>query len=138
MRAEELGAVSADAARELGDRFVAALAGKDTGALAALFASEVDFRAMTPRRAWEAQTPDAIAGEVILGAWFEPSDVIERVEAVGTGVVGDRCRLGYRLQVSNPDGRFMVEQQGFLALTDGKITWMRVVCSGFRPVAGQP
>jgi hypothetical protein len=31
-----------------------------------------------------------------------------------------------------------VEQQAFLDLTDGKITWMRILCSGYRPTAGQP
>jgi hypothetical protein len=33
---------------DLGPRFVAALAAKDTDGLVALFASEVDFRGMTP------------------------------------------------------------------------------------------
>jgi hypothetical protein len=39
---------------DLGPRFVAALAAKDTDGLVALFASEVDFRGMTPGRFWEA------------------------------------------------------------------------------------
>jgi hypothetical protein len=42
---------------DLGSRFVAALAAKDTNRLVALFASEVDFRGMTPRRFWEVDTP---------------------------------------------------------------------------------
>jgi hypothetical protein len=138
MHAQELPAVKASTARDLGEAFVAALAGKDVPALAALFADPVDFRAMTPGRSWEARTPAAVAGEVILGAWFEPTDVVGQVEHVDTAVVGDRYRLGYRLQVSNADGRFVVEQQGFLALTGGKITWMRMVCSGYRPAGGRP
>ncbi len=79
-----------------------------------------------------------MVNDVILGKWFGPGDVIERVEAVETGMVGDRCRLGYRLQVATGAGRFVVEQQAFFDITGNKITWLRVLCSGFRPVtAGQ-
>ena len=42
--------------------------------------------------------------------------------------------IGYRFSVRNPDGRFLVEQQAYLAARDGRIGWMRVLCSGFRPV----
>jgi hypothetical protein len=48
--------------------------------------------------------------------------------------VGDRERVGYRFRVRNPDGLFVVEQQAYLSGSDGRIEWMRVVCSGFRPV----
>jgi hypothetical protein len=41
--------------------------------------------------------------------------------------------VGYRFSVTNPDGRFLVEQEAYLAERDGRIGWMRVVCSGFRP-----
>jgi hypothetical protein len=130
--------VSASAAQDLGHRFATALASKDAGTLASLFADEVDFRGLTPGRVWEAQTPAAVVGDVILGTWFGPADVVEWIESVDTGVVADRCRLGYRLKVSNPEGRWVVEQQAYLGLAAGKITWMRVVCSGYRPAAGQP
>ena len=45
----------------------------------------------------------------------------------------DRQRVGYRLSVSNPDGQFLVEQQAYLSDRDGRIGWMRVLCSGYRP-----
>ena len=36
----------------------------------------------------------------------------------------------------NPEGSFVVEQQGYLTTgEDGRIEWMRLVCSGYRPVA---
>jgi hypothetical protein len=47
--------------------------------------------------------------------------------------VADRERVGYRFSVENPDGHFLVEQQAYVAERDGRICWMRVVCSGFRP-----
>jgi hypothetical protein len=135
MRVDDLEEVSAASTGSLGRTFVAALAAKDAAGLLAVFGDEVDFQAMTPGRVWQPQTPAEVVGDVILGAWFEPSDVIERIEAVQTGIVGDRHRLGYRLQVTSPDGRFTVEQQAFFDVTAGRITWMRLLCSGFRTLA---
>jgi hypothetical protein len=51
-----------------------------------------------------------------------------------TDMVIDRERVGYRLAVRNADRRFLVEQQAYLYGRDGRIAWMRVVCSGYRPV----
>jgi hypothetical protein len=127
-----LGAGPAD---DLAHQFSAALAARDAAALRSLFGREVDFRGLTPGRVWEARTPDALVGEVILGSWFGPADVIERVESVQGSQVGTRTRIGYRLRVRNPEGTFTVEQQAFCDLTGGKITWLRVLCSGFLPVA---
>jgi hypothetical protein len=136
MRTEDHPAVSGEAsANDLAHRFTAALATRDAAMLRSLFGSEVDFRALTPGRLWEADTPDALINDVILGSWFEPSDVIQRIESVQHGQVGTRTRIGYRLRVQNPSGTFTVEQQAFCDLTDGKITWLRVLCSGFVPLA---
>ena len=123
-------------AADLALRFTAALAARDAIALRSLFGGEVDFRGLTPGRVWEARTPDDLIRDVIFGAWFEGGDAIQRIESVQASHIGRRIRIGYRLQVSNADGCFTVEQQAFLDLTDGKITWLRVLCSGFVPVAG--
>ena len=54
---------------DLGSRFVAALAAKDTNRLVALFAYEVDFRGMTTRRFWEVDNPpNALHARDLLGA----------------------------------------------------------------------
>jgi hypothetical protein len=127
-------AATADDVRTIGHAFVDALRNKDADAMLSLFTDEVDFRALTPGRLWEPQTPAEVVHEVVLGAWFEPSDAIEVVEAVDTGLVADRGRVSYRLQVANADGRFVVEQQAYLGLTAGKISWMRLLCSGYRPL----
>jgi hypothetical protein len=118
---------------DLARRFTAALAAKDGAALRSLFGSELDFRGLIPGQLWEAATPDALVNDVILGTWFEPGDVIDRIESVQAGQVGSRTRIGYLLRVTNASGSFTVEQQAYLDLTDGKITWLRVLCSGFIP-----
>jgi len=75
MRTDDHPAVDGKApASDLARRFTAALAARDAAALRSLFGSEVDFRALTPGRVWEAPTPDAVIDDVILGSWFEPGD----------------------------------------------------------------
>jgi ketosteroid isomerase-like protein len=116
----------------LGADFAHAFAQRDAGRLRALLHPEVDFRGMTPSRFWEASGTDAVV-EILLENWLEDSDHVEAVERVEGDTVVDRERVGYRFRVTNPDGRFVVEQQAYLSTRDGRIDWMRVVCSGFRP-----
>jgi hypothetical protein len=120
-------------ATPLGTRFVEALAARDHARVASLLHPEVDFRGMTPGRFWEATTATQVVNE-ILPSWYEDRDQIDEVLQVETAWVGDRERVGYRLAVSNPDGRFLVEQQAYYETRDGLITWMRIMCSGWRPV----
>jgi hypothetical protein len=116
----------------LGADFARALAAKDSGRILDLLHPEIDFRGMTPSRTWEAGDRDAVLS-VLLGHWFEPTDEIDALERLESDGFADRERVGYRFSVNNPDGRFLVEQQAYLAACDGRIGWMRVVCSGFRP-----
>ena len=116
----------------LGAEFARALAIKDYGRVVDLLHPEVDFRALTPNRIWEASDADAVISGV-LQEWFEDSDEILALERLECDTVADLERVCYRFSVRNPDGRFLVEQQAYLAARDGRIGWMRVVCSGFRP-----
>jgi hypothetical protein len=117
-----------------GRRFAEAVAARDEAMLLSMFGDEVDFRALTPGRTWQERAAAAVVRDVVLGSWFEPSDVVERIEAAGTDMVGSRHRFWYRLVVTNPGGRFVVEQQAYADIRDGKITWMRVLGSGFVPL----
>ena len=120
------------AATTPGEQFATALAAKDFDRLKELFAADVDFRGLTPRRSWEATSPDAIVDEILV-RWFDPSDEIRELEQLETDSFADRERVGYRFRVRNADGEFLVEQQAYVGLSHGQIDWMRVVCSGFRP-----
>ena len=116
----------------LGARFVEALAVKDAERLASVLHPEIDFRALTPNRFWEAHDRDA-ALEIVLGDWFGPSDELEELVLVEVDSVSDREQLRFRLRGRNADGPFVVEQQAYISERDGSIGWMRVVCSGMRP-----
>jgi hypothetical protein len=116
----------------LGDEFAQALFAKDFAGVRELLDPDIDFRALTPNRTWEAVGADALV-EGILKVWFEDSDELLELQSVESGQVADRRRVTYRFQGRNPDGPFVVEQQAYYATEGGRISWMRTVCSGFRP-----
>jgi hypothetical protein len=128
--------VKVETSASLGAEFATALAAKDFDRVRAMLHPEVDFRALTPRRDWEASDPETVVGSV-LRQWFEDSDEIEELLKLETDAFADRERVGYRFLVRNPEGLFEVEQQVYIGEVDGRIGWMRVVCSGFRPVAAE-
>ena len=119
-----------------GERFARALAAKDAAALRAVLADPIDFRALTPGRQWEASTPDEVVDDIVLGAWFEPSDHIGDLESVGTCQLPGREHVSYRLRVQRDGVDHVVEQQAYYDTAGEQITWMRVLCSGYRPLGG--
>ncbi len=69
----------------------------------------------------------------VLPLWLEESDHVEELLEVESGAVSDRQRVSYQLRGHNDDGPFIVEQQAYFTERDGRIDWIRVLCSGFRP-----
>ena len=118
----------------LGARLAHAIATKDEAALRALFSTPVTFRAVTPRRFWDAETPVGVA-DIVLGTWFGPDKQVTALTSVDTDVVGDVAKVAYRMSVDLASGPTVVEQVAYYTEADGQITHLRLVCSGFRPVA---
>ena len=118
--------------RNVAESFVEAVARHDDSALLDLLAEEVDFRGLTPGRFWEGHSPTEVA-DAVLGHWFEETDRIDQVTHVEHGdPVGDTERLSYRFAITNDSGTFTVEQQVYYRTADGRIEYLRVLCSGFR------
>jgi hypothetical protein len=115
-----------------GERFADAIAAHDTDALCGLFADEVDFQGLTPRRAWAATDPAGVV-DVVLGHWFEDTDHIVSATRAEAEPVSDTSHVGYRFEIDNADGARVAEQQAYYRVEDDRIVWMRVLCSGFRP-----
>jgi hypothetical protein len=113
--------------------FGQAVAAKDVPALRAMLHDQIDFRGMTPGRVWEADGPDDVLAAI--GTWYDDDDHIEGVEWFESDAFADRERVGYRLRVRNKDGLHLVEQQAYVTGRDGRIGWLRVICSGYRPVS---
>ena len=119
----------------LGVRLAEAIAAKDSDAVTSLLAADVDFRALTPRKFWEASEPAAVL-EILFDNWFEESDHIDALVDVTEGAdVEDTHEVGYRLAITNPDGAHTVEQQAYYRADGDRISYLRVVCSGYRPVS---
>jgi hypothetical protein len=121
-----------DSGTRLGEKFARALFAKDFDDVSELIDPGIDFRALTPRRSWEADSPEALVADV-LKVWFGDSRELLELQSVQNGQVGDRRRVSYRFGGRSPDGPFVIEQQAYYATDGGRINWMRIVCSGFRP-----
>jgi hypothetical protein len=119
-----------------GGHFARALAAKDSAALRSLLADPIDFQALTPGRHWQAGTPDEVIGDVILGTWFGPADEIEALDSVTIRQMPDRTRVGYALRVRNAEGVYLVEQQAYYSTDGERISWMRILCSGYQKLPG--
>ncbi len=116
--------------------FVDALVARDFAALSALLHPDIDFRAMTPNRVWEADGPQGV--EDALRAWLaDPDEEVERIAATQPMAVEDTVRVGWRVHGREAKGPFVFEQQAYMREQDGQIAWLRVICSGQRPT-GSP
>ena len=135
--ATEGGAPGADAvAATAGERFARALAAKDSGALCALLADPLDFQALTPGRHWQAGTGRQAVEEIILARWFGAGDDITELCSVTPGRVLDREHVAYRVRVHRAGRDYLVEQQAYYNAEGPRITWMRVLCSGYQSFPG--
>ncbi len=114
-----------------GPAFAHALAARDFDKLRALLDPEVEFRALTPRRTWEADGDSPTVD--LFRNWFDEATVIEQVEQIETHTVGDREHLVYRFSGHDDEAPFVIEQQVYFTERGGRIDWMRMMCSGFRP-----
>jgi hypothetical protein len=117
--------------------FLDAILARDLARASGLLHDQINFRAMTPNRIWEAEGPSGV--EDVLGQWLrDPDEEIESVTAVEPGgAIEDTERIGWLVHGSGADGPFVYEQQAYLRERDGQIGWLRVMCSGQRPTTGR-
>ncbi len=116
----------------LGEQMALAVAERDSARLRSLFGTPVVFRAVTPRRFWDAETPVGV-DDLLLGTWFGADKAITGLAVLDSDTVGDVQKVSYRMTVELSSGPAVVEQVAYYSTTDGLITDMRLVCSGFRP-----
>jgi hypothetical protein len=112
---------------------VDAIVARDVARATALLHPEVDFRAMTPNRVWEADGPAGV--EAVLRGWFEdPDEDVEGIEATETIPIEDTIRVGWLVHISDADGPHVFEQQAYVRERDEQVGWLRVICSGWIPL----
>ncbi len=121
----------------VGEAFARALAAKDRDRIMDLLTGAVDFEALTPRRHWVAATPAAVVDDVILRHWLTPNDTVLELGSLTTGRVADRERVGYRLTVRRDGTDHVLEQQAYYTTDGRRISWIRILCSGYRPAEAE-
>lgn len=122
------------AASSVAVALVDAIVTRDLARATALLHPEVDFRAMTPNRVWEADGPAGV--EAVLRGWFEdPDEDVEGIEATETIPIEDTIRVGWLVHISNADGPHVFEQQAYVRERDEQVGWLRVICSGLVPLS---
>lgn len=118
----------------VGERFAQALLVKDWTRVESAVDPRIDFRALTPGRQWEATTrKDLIEG--VFEQWFGPSVEICEILAISTDRIVDRNRIVYRFRARKPDGEYVCEQTAYYDEAKGRITNLRILCTGFLPSA---
>lgn len=113
----------------IGSRLVEAIAAQDESAIAACFAPDAELRALVPRGLRErsgAQVPELVA------SWFADATELDLL-ASSVDRVEDRLHVAYRFHAVEEGLSYLVEQQLFCTLADGKIAHADLLCSGFRP-----
>ncbi len=121
---------SATKPASLGRKLAHSIARQDFAQLTELLHPAIEFRALTPRRVWEAATREDVLE--VLRTWFGDCDIHD-VLSVDTGKIAARHHVTYRYQGDRPDGPFIIEQQAYYDETDGQVSWVRLLCSGFQP-----
>ena len=114
----------------IGSELVQAVAAQDESALQACFATEVEFRGLTPFGLRE--RTGAVEAAALISAWFADSTELDLVNT-HTEEVGDRLYISYRFHGVEEGEPYVVEQQLYGTVQDGKIAHADLLCSGFRP-----
>lgn len=113
--------------------FLDALGRRDFGKVSSLFAPNVWFRALLPRKRYEHSTrDDAVAA---LQSWYGGA-VTWRVLETDHHTLAGREFVRYRFQLLPewaPEQWHVIEQVGFLRAKEGSITRLDLVCTGFFP-----
>lgn len=114
----------------MGEDFVATIAERDREGLRSLLSDEVDFKGLTPSLLWQAEKPEDVEA-IVFDHWFEGMTVTA-VPVLDTDDVAGIDQIGYRFEVDTRLGPRVVEQQAYYKVKEGRIMFVRLVCSGFR------
>jgi TusA-related sulfurtransferase len=123
--------------RAAAKRFVDAVAATDLHGMVAALAPDVRLRYLIPPGPGEIVGAAAVAAKYL--QWFGAADAI-RAQSVLVEPLAERISVRYRflLHREGHEGWEVIEQQAYLDIDDGlRITAIDLLCSGFRPTAGE-
>jgi hypothetical protein len=117
----------------VGRRLIEAVVAWDEPTVRDLLADELWFRALLVRDVVEHHDADA-AVEVLHG-WYGSAYATELVH-LSTEAVTTRERVTYRVRLRpawEPGVWHLIEQTGYLRVTEGRISRLDLTCTGFHP-----
>lgn len=117
----------------LGARLVRAIAAQDEKALGECFAPEVEFRALVPSGLRERTGAGETAA--LIAQWFGDSSELRLLESHDQDVA-DRLHISYRFEGVDGGEPYVVEQQLYCVVSEGRVVRADLLCSGFRPRPG--
>jgi hypothetical protein len=112
----------------LATAIAAAVAGRDSAALAASVTGTVRLRALLPGGPIQALGRDPVVA--CFGGWFDDMDTVELVESAGE-VVADRLLIHYRLNLAQGGNRWTLTQTSVCKTSNGQLATIDLLCSGF-------
>ena len=119
------------AATALADRLVAGIRAQDSSAISALFADDVQFRALTPPGLRERSSAEETGA--LIAVWYAHSVVLDHLDT-WAAEIGDRLHISYRFSGVEEGEPYVVQQHLFCVVRDdGRIERADLLCSGFRP-----
>jgi hypothetical protein len=116
------------------EAFVEAVVARDRGGLEDLLTHDVWLRSLLPRKTVEEHGRDAVL-EVVHG-WFGSAHEV-RVQATYHHGAGGREHVGWRLLLRpdwEPDVWHLIEQLGYVRVSEAGIRRIDLVCTGFQPI----
>ena len=125
-------------ATSIAGRLLDAIVTRDFDSISVILASDVRMRALLPRSI--VQTNTAEAAVETFREWFGAHKSCT-VIATEQHTVGGREFLSYNLRVQPdwaPDQFHIVEQSGYCRVTDGRVTRLDLVCTGYFPTNCDP
>jgi hypothetical protein len=131
--APALSATPAPVAAAVGRSLIDAVVAWDEPAIRTLLAEDLWFRALLVRDVIEHH--DAGAAMEVLYSWYGSAYETELVH-LSTEAVTTRERLTYRVRLRpawDPGVWHLIEQTGYLRVTEGRISRLDLTCTGFHP-----
>lgn len=118
---------------QIGEALVEGIAAGDYGAVEAVLSPSIRFRALTPKRGWEAAS--AADARAIVEGWFAETEARELRQST-VDVLADRLLIRFQLAFQVDGVPRLVEQNLVGTVTDGRLADLAVLCTGFRPAEG--
>ena len=115
---------------KLGEEWVEAIIAQDFNRLTMICQPDVISTLMVPKRIFEYDNAFDLSTRI--EDWFGEYDSIEKVHT-RVALVGAKLGIFYRLSCKGGPASYTIEQQVYCTLRDGRISQLKLLCSGFQP-----